>query len=337
MIRLTFILASIFIASGTLAQTGFEQKDSAGDTLRISPQFDLGSAWEYVQQITQDRSLWRSQEDSIQSALIRLLNHTSEPYDSISLYLGGMNFQTIAVSREKVPLTDSLQIRWMNDTTFIIDSVGWSMNLLLKEEVHIRPPVDFSTILFSDTLQDENTLRDTTLSVSDTIIVMTIDTTALEALDIPLHQYSNQKITPPVRDPELNRHAHVTPDLNHVVLTDTIYLWIADQQSPFYSLSGEHQLDSLQSAMETLLTYNERRDSTRLIFNDMYGKRTPFWITTGNSTSQRFWVKNYKNDSITIWIGNPDKNEISLLLEDDIDVNRLMKENGPSAQNTENT
>jgi hypothetical protein len=237
-----------------------------------------------------------------------------------------LNFQSINVSIEKVPISDSMSIRWMNDSTFIIDSVGWSLSLLLKEEFQIRPPVDYSEVLFSDSIPEEGPPVDSTLSIPDTFLITTIDTTALESLGLPLHLYADKKITPPIYDPGLNRPAHITSDSNFVVLTDTLYQWMADQQSPFHSLSGKHQLDSLQYAMETLMSYNWRRDSTRLLINDIYGNKTPFWITTGNNNSHRFWVKNYKNDSITLWIGNPNENEISLLLEDDIHVNRLMKE-----------
>ncbi len=326
MIRLSFLLFFILIASNGYAQTGYEQKDIQGDAKGLTPRFDVASAWEYVHQITQTKSLWRTEDDSLHAALIRLLNHTSEPYDSISLRLNRLNLKSINVSLEKIPISDSMRIRWMNDSTFIIDSVGWSLNLLLKEELKIHQPVDYSGILFSDSIPEEIRMLDSTLFMPDTLLIVTIDTAALESLNIPLHQYSDQKITPAIYDPGLNRHAYVRSDSNFVVLTDTIYIWMADRQSPFYSLSGAHQLDSLQSAMETLLSSNERRDSTRLVFNDMYGKRTPFWVSTGNSISQRFWAKNYKNDSITLWIGNPVKNEISLVLEDDIDVNRLMKE-----------
>jgi len=326
MIRQALFILSILLVSNTFAQSGVKQRELQGDTLQLAPLFNVISAWDYVHQITESKSIWRHEDDSVQAALVRLLDHTSEPFDSVMLQLDRMNFQSINVSMEKVSVSDSMSIRWMNDSTFIIDSVGWSLSLLLKEEFQIRQPVDYSAVLFADSIQEGSGTLDSTLSFPDTLLITTIDTAALKSLEIPLHQYSNQKITPPIHDPGLNRHTRITADSNFVVLTDTVYLWMADQQSPFHSLSGKHQLDSLQSALETLMSYNERRDSTRLIFNDMYGKRSPFWITTGNSTSHRFWVKNYKNDSITLWIGNPFKNEISLLLEDDIDVIRLMKE-----------
>ena len=50
----------------------------------------------------------------------------------------------------------------------------------------------------------------------------------------------------------------------------------------------------------------------------------PFWLTRGKNDLYRFWVKNYKND--TIWLGNPSKHDIMLILEKDLDVVRLEKE-----------
>ena len=91
-------------------------------------------------------------------------------------------------------------------------------------------------------------------------------------------------------------------------------------------VEGEHQLDSLQHAVEHLLEFTSERDSTMLLVNDLYGNKTPFWLSQGDNEAYRFWVKNYNNDSLTIWIGNPASNEISLLLEDDVSINRLTKE-----------
>lgn len=63
-----------------------------------------------------------------------------------------------------------------------------------------------------------------------------------------------------------------------------------------------------------------------LMINDRNGKQTPFWVTTGSEGLSRFWVKNYNNDSITIWLGNPGTNEISMFLEDEVNFNRLARE-----------
>jgi hypothetical protein len=110
-----------------------------------------------------------------------------------------------------------------------------------------------------------------------------------------------------------------------LVYTDTLFTWVADRSSPFRFLSGPHQLDSLEQAVETLLAYNEGRDSIRVILSDLFGSETPLWLTQGDNQADRFWVKNFRNDSITLWVGNPAPLEISLMMEDEIRVDRMTK------------
>ena len=147
MIRQALFILSILLVSNTFAQSGVEQRELQGDTVQLTPKFNVISAWDYVHQITESKSIWRHEDDSVHAALVRLLDHTSEPYDSVRLQLDRMNFQSINVSIEKVPISDSMSIRWMNDSTFIIDSVGWSLSLLLKEEFQIRHPVGMERTL----------------------------------------------------------------------------------------------------------------------------------------------------------------------------------------------
>jgi len=39
----------------------------------------------------------------------------------------------------------------------------------------------------------------------------------------------------------------------------------------------------------------------------------------------RYWVKNDRNDSITIWVGNPARNSVRLMLEQDVNIKRIEK------------
>ncbi|MCK5137087.1 MAG: DUF3078 domain-containing protein [Bacteroidales bacterium] len=326
MIRLPFFLLAIIMVTNTYAQSNSSTETPAVDSVSATPQFSTASAWKYIHDITESRTIWKSKEDSVKHALERLLDHTTEPFDSVQQHLSGMDFHAIEVFIIDFLVRDSMRIRWLNDSTFIVDSLGWNMELFMKEKFETRNPVDFSSLAFSDFILDENGIPDTNLFIPDTLLIMIIDTAALETLQVPMYLYTSEQITPPLDDPEHRRSARISPDSTALVFTDTIASWIADNNSPFLFLAGENQLDSLQYALETLLAFNARRDSSRLLINDMYGRKTPFWITTGNNESQRFWVKNYKNDSITLWIGNPAKDEISLLLEDDIDFNRLVKQ-----------
>ncbi|MCK4747500.1 MAG: DUF3078 domain-containing protein, partial [Bacteroidales bacterium] len=326
MIRLTFLLLTFLAVCNIYAQPDLIMDAAAEDTTGAVPLLSTESALMYIQNATDNKTLWRFQDNSVKSALERLLLHTDEPFDSVRIRLAEMDFQSVNVMDRNVLIRDSLHVRWLNDSTFINDSLGWSLDLLLKEESRISYPVDLSTLILSDSILDENGMLDSALFTPDTLFFTVIDTAALNALEVQMHSYSDGIISPSLDDPEFRRSASISSDSSMLVISDTLSIWMAGDDTPFHFLTGKYQLDSIQYAVEALLAYSERRDSTMILINDMYGKSTPLWITTGTNESRRFWVKNYKNDSITLWIGNPGSGEISLLLEDDIDFNRLTKE-----------
>jgi hypothetical protein len=313
---LLFVLLFLMAASKLYGQS---------DTAWNQP-MDPSSAKAYIHQLNEDPAFWRQTDTSLRSDLIRLLNQADEPYDSISARLSGLDLSGIKISAENLLLRDTTDIRWLNDSTFIIDSVGWSTDLLIKKTIKIVEPVDFSVLVFSDTIPDEIAQADSSLFVPDTLVSFSIDTTALESLDLPMYSYKAGQILPTLDQPEKRRSASLSPDLSVLVYTDSVSYLVAQENSPFYRVEGKPQLDTLQSAVQALLFYNALKDSTRIILKDMYGKETPMWLTSGSHDIYRLWVKNFKNDSITLWMGNPTSNTLSLLLEDDIDVVRLTAE-----------
>jgi len=316
MTRLLFTLLSLMAACNLFAQT-----DTSDYQI-----FDPSSAREYIHHINEDPSFWRNENDTLRSDLIRLLNQTNEPYDSISARLSDMDLRDIGIINQDLLLRDSVDIRWLNDSTFIIDSVGWSSDLLIKRNIEIRYPLEFSPQLFSDSLLDANGRIDSTLFIPDTIVTLHIDTAALESLELPMYSYASGRISPSLDHSASRRSVQVSDDSTSLVYTDSISFLVAREDSPFYKVNGKAQLDSLQLAVKSLIEYNAMKDSTRLIFTDMYGRALPLWISSGSHEINRFWVKNFKNDSITLWVGNPAPNEVSILLEDDIDVVRLTPE-----------
>jgi len=316
MTRLLVTLLFLMAACNLFAQT-----DTSDNQM-----FDPTSAWEYIHQLNEDPSFWRKENDSLRRDLIRLLNQANEPYDSVSTRLSILDLTGIMLKYQNVLLRDSTEIRWLNDSTFILDTVGWSSDLIMKRNLEIRQPLDLAQLIFSDSLLDEYERIDSSLFLPDTIETFVIDTAALESLDLPLYSYTSGRILPSLDFPELRRSAVLSDDSISVVYTDSITFLVAQEDSPFYRLKGKSQLDSLQFALEELLAYNALKDSTRLVFTDMYGRATPFWISSGSHEVKRIWVKNFKNDSITLWMGNPAANQVSILLEDDIDVHRLRPE-----------
>lgn len=312
------------------------------DTVGSAQTFTREEAQDYIQQVITDELFWRRQDDSVKSDLNRLLNHTVEPYDSVEVRLSTYDPSSVPVRLLQILLRDSTQIRWLNDSTFVVDSMGWNKSLMLKQQtiITMREKRSLPELPVAAVEADSNGMRfdslpthpdslslnpDSAFMAQDTTLVTVIDTAALAALDISMFGYRNGHIEPSLDVPDRRRSASVTNDSLFLVYTDTLYTWVADRSSPFRVLSGPHQLDSLERAIETLLAYNDQRDSTRVVISNLFGRRTPLWLSQGDNHTKRFWAKNYRNDSITLWVGNPSPSEISLMLEDDIQVDRITK------------
>lgn len=319
------VILLVWVLAGLAAQQRPGKPVIQADSVLRDPGLDSTTAFQYLHKFIEREASWRDMSDPLRSDFTRLLDHTREPYDSIRIALDKIDLRTISVTRDLVVNMDSTAINWLNDSTFVIDSMGWKAGLYMRPEPRLSYPVDFSTLVLSDSLLDENGMLDQELFIPDTIYQMAIDTAAVETLGISMLRYMEGDIHL-LAGPVLNTNRmSISKDSLYVVVADTLTRWMADRDSPFRYLEGKFQLDSLHYALKTLLDLNMRRDSTQIILNDLYGRRTPIWVTSGNDRSTRFWVKNLRNDSITLWVGNPSPKEISLLLEDDINVNRIEK------------
>ncbi len=306
------------------------------DTLPVIPAFTTPFAWDYIDQSIRNPEFWRSPEDPVKDYLRRLLDHALQPFDSVREQLSTVDFGSIPVHMEEPVESEEIPLRWINDTTFLMDPKGWNMNLYMHQEPRMPEPdraqfplQDSATFLPDSMNSQQDTtiyMPDSTIILPDSIMVTVLDTAAMESLGITLYHYVNGVVTPDLYDPLTGRRSVFSKDLSTVKFITPGNTWLADKASPFFMLRGEHQLDSLQYAVLQLLEFTERRDSTRLLINDIYGKSTPVWLTTGSDDVFRYWIKNYKNDSISLWIGNPAPRTLSLMLEDDVNVTRLKKQ-----------
>jgi len=324
--QLLFLVLLLFLAGKLSAQTSLKP-----DSLLSTSQVSLTAAWEYVDHIVNTSTFWRSQEDSTRVALQRLLDHSLEPFDSVRSRLITEDFTLIEVIKSDPELIDSLELRWINDSTFLVDQGGWSPELYLtKETFLIYPDKDTSRDILtgipidSDVLPDSSILFPAEVPIPDTMLITRIDTSALEALGITMHSFKGGEITPSL-DIE-GKASLMSADRSRILYYTTGTTWKAPETSPFRILEGKYQLDSLQYAVDQIINFTLQRDSSLLWVNDMHGNKTPYWLNQGNDEAYRFWVRNYKNDSITIWLGNPAPHEISLMLDDDVSINRPRKE-----------
>lgn len=324
------LLPAVLLALSLSAQETVKKDSTSTDTLQTAPAFSPGEAWEYVNHVVHTNALWKTPGDSVREALQRLLDHSVEPFDSVRARLLLEDFSGTEVEKGSPMETGSLPVRWLNDSTFLLDPHGWSPSLYMKNEEHILIPEDSSVNLEGRVLPEPEMVPDSGMQavsprlMPDTIRLQVIDTSALEALGISVHTLTAAGVYPPL-DLE-GRTGRLSADRTRVIYYRPGFTWNAPEESPFRVLEGEHQLDSLQHAVDRLLEYTLDRDSTILWINDMRGHLSPLWLTRGKEGASRFWVKNFSNDSITIWVGNPAPHEISLLLEEDVNINRLKKE-----------
>ena len=144
-------------------------------------------------------------------------------------------------------------------------------------------------------------------------------------MHIRIHRLVNGDVVPPVIEAGKKKTSVFLPDSAHLVITRTTRSYMAREGTPFYKVPGPGMPDSLRSAVRTLLAYTGNRDSILLYLEDIHGRKTPFWITTGKDDQVRYWLKNSANDSITVWMGNPSKHELTMILEEDVNVKRLEK------------
>ena len=307
--RLPFVALAMLMALRLTAQTGSDPDQIQNDTLQHKPEFSLTEAWNYVDHVVKTTSYWNAEQDSVRKALQRLLDHSEEPFDSTRVRLLLQDFTQVEVLEDDPQLADSTELRWLNDSTFLVDPHGWSPDLYLKEEVLLIFPEDTASPVSPMPLQAPVPEPDSVLQqespppVPDTLIFTRIDTSAIESLGISMHAFRDEQVTPPLdRDGLIGV---MSEDRSRVLYYLPGIIWKAAEDSPFNIMQGPYQLDSLQYAVNTLLEFTAGRDSTLLLVNDLYGNKQSFWLNQGNNEAYRFWVKNYNQDSITVWIGNP--------------------------------
>ena len=321
--RLFLFLLALWVSCHITAQETADSGSEAllPDTSLRSSSFNPGSARDYLDQALSNSELWRPDSDSLSKALQRLLDQSSEPYDSVINFLQTRDFSSIPIRKGEPEIVESIDVKWINDSTFVLDPQRWNSNLYLKKEVRYEypkeSPVDSFVQVLSDSLSEG--------SMGEAIIVTVIDTAAIRELDIKLYSIAKGSLTPPLSEHSSGRVARLSGDSAQVHYFVPRNTWVADESSPFYILNNKQQLDSLQAAINTLLDFNSQRDSTLLLIDDMFGHQTPYWLTMGRDETFRFWVKNFNNDSLSLWVGNPGRKQISLLMEDDVNFNRMVK------------
>ncbi|MDP4224123.1 MAG: DUF3078 domain-containing protein, partial [Bacteroidota bacterium] len=93
-----------------------------------------------------------------------------------------------------------------------------------------------------------------------------------------------------------------------------------------YPLQG----DSIKAAVNQLLDYIEKRDSSIIHFTGSGGSEYPLWLNSRSKMMIRYWLKNDLNDSVTVWIGNQGRDTIGLYLEQGVSFRRPARQGNVS-------
>ena len=293
--------------------------------------FTPASASAYIISLIGMEKLWRSEKDTLKFSLSRLIDHFGEPFDSVRSRLSAFPYLASEFALTDLVRSDTLPLRWLDKSVFIIDTVALEKDPFIKHQTLIMRTleVDTSTFALPDTITDLRAMIDSlfksTIRVRDTITEVFIDYKYLEAKNIRVFRKENAEIIPPVLPPETGKTVALTADSSKMIISEFYQVLMANPESPFYIVPGRRMPDSLMHAVETLLAHTYARDSILLQINNIEGRKIPFWLTTGKDNLYRFWVKNSENDSITIWLGNPSKYDITMILEEDVSVERMQK------------
>ena len=324
--RITLFLSGLMTICISFAQPIEEIMVTETDTIFSGPViFTTSSASEYIIKLIGMDSLWRPAGDTIRLSLGRLVDHFNEPFDSVESRLNMFHYDSISFKHTDIVRKDSLPIKWLNKSTFIIDTLALERDPRIMQKTITKKESVISSYALNDTIPEMEVVIDTVLEIQDTITEIFIDSVFLRTNNIQMYQVADKQIIPSPIIMDSRKSAEFSPDSARLIISDTVQVIVANKTAPFYIVPNEQLSDSLRYAVQTLLAYTQERDSILLYINDINGHSMPFWLTSGKEDLYRYWVKNQKNDSITIWLGNPSRNDISLLLEEDVNVTRMEK------------
>ncbi len=326
-----YVFLILFFAGFFAAKSGYSQniedvEIAATDTLSVDRiLFSPSEASAFLVKLLRLDSLWRPSGDTLKYSLLRLTDHYSEPFDSVKTRLTSFEYDSITMVLTDLIKKETFPLRWLNDSTFIFDTIPLDQEPFMEIQNIVLKEVDTLSMPRNDTLPEIIFSIDTVIQLPDTITEIVIDTLFLESKNLAIYQFLNDRFIPSVTQRGSNRYARMSADSTYITISEIWQALVGEESSPFFVVPNESIPDSLKVAVETLLSHVDDRDSILLFFNNNEGQKTPFWLTNQDDELYRFWVKNNANDSITLWIGNPSKYDVALILEDNVNVERMEK------------
>lgn len=253
---------------------------------------DRDASLRFLERISSTGQMWKKSNDPLREAIRSLLwIATRPPADTLMGYLSGYEYDRIKVPVEKYYVFDSIRIILpviQADSTSS-DTLGGNAR---EGEMFIEAGKKFEKVKLS--ADSRPVMQNDTLRLNDSVYILMKDF-------IP------------------SQLPHHTNDTIVLVITDTLpeaSLYSSD--FPFRYLKNPYVADSLEAAVNSIIAYLEKRDSTLIKITGEHGKGSDMWLNSQSDNLVRFWLPDGEGDSVTVWLGSPARNTISLRAEEGV-------------------
>ncbi|MRR23565.1 DUF3078 domain-containing protein, partial [bacterium] len=246
----------------------------------------------FLERFCSSPALWKRSNDPLREALRNLVWLASKPpADTVISFLSQYPFERIRVPAESYYLFDSVRIilpvlppDTLRTDTAVSNGHAEEMFISTGRRLEkVRLSADARPIMKNDTLK-----------LNDSVYILMKDFI-------------------PARLP------HHTNDTIVLVITDTLpEVSLARTDFPFRYLRNPYVSDSLEAAVNSLVGYLEKRDSSLVRITGETGRSTDMWFNGVSDNLVRFWLPDGEGDSVTVWIGNPLRNTITLKAEEGV-------------------
>jgi hypothetical protein len=218
---LLFLFVQFAFAESSYSRDSQDTKPNQPDTLApAAPRVTPAQASEYLEGLFRQPELWREDGAPLKYSLHRLVDHFNQPFDSVRVHLTDYPFDAIVLEDGVIARHDTLPLRWLNDTLFIVDTLALTRSpLITRQTIVIRitePPV----LPRIDHILPEKEHPDTLVLPPDTLPPLRTDTIPEAHPDtIP----AVHPDTVPALTPALETRTEVRDTITEVVI-DTRYL-----------------------------------------------------------------------------------------------------------------
>ena len=333
------VLLLTVLTTGLFAQVSEEKEDVA----------TLESAVETLRRYFTERNNWYVTNPLVVENMNNLMNFiSSEPVDTVLLRLNNYLKESggVFVTRPVDNVADSLSVsgyysqRQLNmDIQRITDEfrarypnaqIGLSDKVpgIIEQGNGIKLFVD-SIYVFPDSLIMPDIITDALLENTETFDrLLKIDSLRTEYVEQKRQQY-NDSITKAFRESAdfIQVQNSFEEEYNRQVkqLVDSVklnnYLILKSYNDTIIAAVN----DTIYSALMLLSEYVNYADSTKINITNIAGDSYDLMLNSKNTNSNRIWLKNEQNDSLSVLVRNLDKRTIQLIINDGVTISRFRR------------